>query len=92
MKNPLEEDISIIPSFPENIHLEIDKELEEILRKQAARIKVVGVGGGGGNAVNHMFRQGITGVDFIVCNTDIKALESSQATVLSFEQQRHRGR
>lgn len=40
-------------------------------------IKVLGVGGGGSNAVNHMFKQGITGVDFAVCNTDMQALESS---------------
>lgn len=40
-------------------------------------IKVMGVGGGGTNAVNHMFRQGITDVDFIVCNTDAKSLNSS---------------
>jgi len=40
-------------------------------------IKVLGVGGGGSNAVNHMFKQGITGVDFAVCNTDVQALEAS---------------
>ncbi len=40
-------------------------------------IKVLGVGGGGSNAVNHMFKQGITGVEFAVCNTDVQALESS---------------
>jgi len=40
-------------------------------------IKVLGVGGGGSNAVNHMFKQGINGVDFAVCNTDLQALESS---------------
>lgn len=40
-------------------------------------IKVIGVGGGGSNAVNHMFLQGITGVDFIVCNTDNQALNTS---------------
>jgi cell division protein FtsZ len=40
-------------------------------------IKVIGVGGGGGNAVNHMFKQGIKGVDFLVCNTDLQALEAS---------------
>lgn len=40
-------------------------------------IKVIGVGGGGGNAVNHMYNQGIKGVDFIVCNTDLQALEVS---------------
>ena len=40
-------------------------------------IKVIGVGGGGSNAVNHMFKQGIKGVDFIVCNTDRQALDIS---------------
>ncbi|MBK9590692.1 MAG: cell division protein FtsZ [Crocinitomicaceae bacterium] len=40
-------------------------------------IKVVGVGGGGSNAVNHMFNQGIKGVDFVVCNTDQQALDMS---------------
>ncbi|MBE7178748.1 MAG: cell division protein FtsZ, partial [Mucilaginibacter polytrichastri] len=49
----------------------------EMLKDQSSIIKVVGVGGGGGNAVNHMFRQGIKGVDFIICNTDAQALELS---------------
>lgn len=40
-------------------------------------IKVIGVGGGGSNAVNHMYLQGIAGVDFIVCNTDCQALDHS---------------
>lgn len=40
-------------------------------------IKVIGVGGGGSNAVNHMFRQGIKDVEFVVCNTDLQALNSS---------------
>lgn len=40
-------------------------------------IKVIGVGGGGGNAVNHMYNQGIKGVDFVVCNTDLQALDIS---------------
>ncbi|MEY4626703.1 MAG: cell division protein FtsZ [Bacteroidota bacterium] len=40
-------------------------------------IKVIGVGGGGSNAVNHMFRHGIEGVDFYICNTDLQALHSS---------------
>ncbi|MCV9387123.1 cell division protein FtsZ [Reichenbachiella ulvae] len=40
-------------------------------------IKVIGVGGGGSNAVNHMYNQGITGVEFIVCNTDSQALNVS---------------
>lgn len=45
--------------------------------QNASIIKVIGVGGGGGNAVNHMYNQGIKGVDFIVCNTDLQALEIS---------------
>ena len=40
-------------------------------------IKVIGVGGGGSNAVNHMFRQGIKDVEFVVCNTDAQALNGS---------------
>ena len=44
---------------------------------QSSYIKVIGVGGGGGNAVNHMYERGIEGVDFIVCNTDMKALNAS---------------
>ena len=43
-------------------------------------IKVVGVGGGGGNAVNHMMEEGILGVDFILCNTDYQALQRSSVT------------
>ena len=46
-------------------------------KEQASYIKVIGVGGGGSNAVNHMYRQGIKGVDFIVCNTDRKSLLQS---------------
>jgi cell division protein FtsZ len=48
-----------------------------MLKDKSSIIKVIGVGGGGGNAVNHMYRQGITGVDFIICNTDAQALEFS---------------
>lgn len=44
---------------------------------QSSIIKVIGVGGGGGNAVKHMYNLGIEGVDFIVCNTDSQALEGS---------------
>ncbi len=40
-------------------------------------IKVIGVGGGGGNVVNHMFLQGLDGVDFVICNTDSQALNNS---------------
>lgn len=46
-------------------------------KDQSSYIKVIGVGGGGGNAVNHMYRNGIKGVDFIVCNTDMQALNDS---------------
>ena len=49
--------------------------------KQSSIIKVIGVGGGGSNAVNHMFKQGITDVDFVICNTDLQALESSPVPV-----------
>ncbi len=44
-------------------------------------IKVIGVGGGGGNAVNHMYRQGITDVSFVVCNTDNQALHKSPVPI-----------
>ena len=47
------------------------------LPEHSSIIKVIGVGGGGSNAVNHMYRQGIKGVDFIVCNTDKQALDMS---------------
>jgi len=46
-------------------------------KDQSSIIKVIGVGGGGSNAVNHMFNQGIKGVDFIICNTDRQALDIS---------------
>lgn len=49
----------------------------DLQKNQSSIIKVIGVGGGGGNAVNHMYNQGIRGVDFIVCNTDEQALNAS---------------
>ena len=49
----------------------------DIPKENSSDIKVIGVGGGGSNAVNHMFNQGIQGVDFIVCNTDRQALDIS---------------
>ncbi|MCX6318529.1 MAG: cell division protein FtsZ [Bacteroidetes bacterium] len=52
------------------IHFDLPKEKSSIL-------KVIGVGGGGGNAVNHMFSQQIDGVNFIICNTDAQALANS---------------
>jgi len=50
-------------------------------KDQSSIIKVIGVGGGGSNAVNHMYNQGIKGVDFIVCNTDAQALDISPVPV-----------
>ena len=52
------------------IHFDLPKEKSSI-------IKVIGVGGGGGNAVNHMHSQMIEGVNFIICNTDAQALAKS---------------
>lgn len=49
----------------------------ELPDNESSIIKVIGVGGGGSNAVNHMFRLGIKGVDFIICNTDRQALDKS---------------
>ena len=49
----------------------------DLPKGQSSIIKVIGVGGGGSNAVNHMYNQGIKGVDFIVCNTDRQALDIS---------------
>ena len=57
------------------------KEFESISfdlpKNQSNVIKVIGVGGGGSNAINHMFQQGIKGVDFYICNTDAQALQNS---------------
>src|SRR5246127_13615 len=52
------------------IHFDLPKEKSSI-------IKAIGVGGGGGNAVNHMFNQSIEGVNFIICNTDAQAIALS---------------
>ena len=49
----------------------------ELPKHHKSIIKVIGVGGGGSNAVNHMFNQGIKDVEFVVCNTDAQALNSS---------------
>ena len=46
-------------------------------KNRSSVIKVIGVGGGGGNAINYMFENGIEGVDFVICNTDSQALEAS---------------
>lgn len=58
--------------------MEMDKNMEfDMPKEQSSIIKVIGVGGGGSNAVNHMYSQGFTGVDFVVCNTDKQALDAS---------------
>ena len=49
----------------------------DLPKHQSNVIKVIGVGGGGSNAINHMFQQGIKGVDFVICNTDSQALQNS---------------
>lgn len=51
------------------------------LKKKNSIIKVIGVGGGGGNAVNHMYREGIHDVTFVLCNTDNQALNDSPVPV-----------
>lgn len=53
----------------------------DIPKEQSSIIKVIGVGGGGGNAVNHMYNQGIKGVDFVICNTDQQALDISPVPI-----------
>jgi cell division protein FtsZ len=59
---------------PDQLKIHIDEELP-------AKIKVIGVGGGGGNAVNRMIQAGIPGVEFIVANTDLQAMRNSLAPV-----------
>ncbi len=49
----------------------------DLPKNQSNVIKVIGVGGGGSNAINHMFQAGIKGVDFVICNTDAQALQNS---------------
>ena len=52
--------------------------LFDLPKEQSSILKVIGVGGGGGNAVNHMYAQNIDGVDFIICNTDAQAIAQSK--------------
>lgn len=68
-----------MPVIPEQHLSPFDCEMMrfDVTQNQGSPIKVIGVGGGGSNAVNYMHRQGINGVDFIVCNTDNQALEAS---------------
>ena len=58
----------------ENLDLGISFDLP---KNQSNVIKAIGVGGGGSNAINHMYKQGIKGVDFVICNTDAQALNNS---------------
>lgn len=60
---------------------EFEKIEFDLPKNQSNVIKVIGVGGGGSNAINHMFRQGIKGVDFVICNTDSQALENSPVPI-----------
>ena len=56
----------------------LDTDFEfQLPKHQSSQIKVIGVGGGGSNAVNYMYEHGIKGVDFVICNTDLQALEAS---------------
>jgi cell division protein FtsZ len=57
--------------------MEMDNITFDLPKNQSNVIKVIGVGGGGSNAINHMFQAGINGVDFVVCNTDAQALQNS---------------
>ena len=56
---------------------QFDNILFDMPKSKSNTIKVIGVGVGGSNAVNHMFQQDIKGVDFVICNTDAQALENS---------------
>ena len=57
--------------------IDFDNETFDLPKNQGNLIKVIGVGGGGGNAVNYMYKQNIKGVDYIICNTDRQALDKS---------------
>ena len=61
-------------SIPGNFNFDLPKNRSNV-------IKVIGIGGGGGNAINYMFQQGIIGVDFVICNTDSQALEKSAVPI-----------
>ncbi|MFT5237668.1 MAG: cell division protein FtsZ, partial [Flavobacteriaceae bacterium] len=60
---------------------EFDNISFDLPKNQSNVIKVIGVGGGGSNAINHMFSQGIKGVDFVICNTDSQALDNSPVPI-----------
>jgi cell division protein FtsZ len=60
-----------------NINQDFNNLSFDLPKNQSNVIKVIGIGGGGSNAINHMFSKGIKGVDYVVCNTDAQALENS---------------
>lgn len=66
---------SLLFHSAQKLHMSSNYEFD--LPKQQNFIKVIGVGGGGGNAAKNMYRLGIAGVDFVICNTDVQALEDS---------------
>ena len=67
----------IINIFKQQINMAFSSYKFDIPSQAKSIIKVIGVGGGGSNAVNHMYNQGIKDVEFVVCNTDVQALKSS---------------
>ena len=64
-------------SYPQDINFDMGLPIVDLPQTNNCIIKVIGVGGGGGNAVNHMYREGIHDVSYVVCNTDKKALDDS---------------
>src|SRR5438477_9660670 len=77
-------DIHNTPGRPDRLESDDARHLRLRLDDEpytGARIKVIGVGGGGGNAVNRMVRTGLDGVQFIVANTDLQALKNNAASI-----------
>jgi cell division protein FtsZ len=84
VSEPDSEDVSMdFGSSEDSVVSELDSEESgvsfDLPKNVSSVIKVIGVGGGGSNAVNHMINEGIKDVDFIICNTDAQALETGQA-------------
>ena len=81
-KPPAEaEDVMSTTGAPRAVTAELPFAVPDDVQERRAVIKVIGVGGGGGNAVNRMIEAGVTGVEFIVANTDAQVLELSKAPV-----------
>lgn len=68
-------------SYASSSVMDVGKNRDYAKEPMGARIKVIGIGGGGGNAVNNMIRSGLRGVEFIAANTDAQALRSSEASL-----------